>query len=68
MSDSAGKNLWLLGQESPPWRQLDIHEEIAALKQELAKGEAIYAATELRYMARKLAEREEVLRVLTTGG
>ena len=68
MSEACGKNRWLLGQEAPPWRQPDIHEEIALLKAELAKGQAVYVATELRYLERKLAEREEQFRVLTMGG
>ena len=63
-----GKNLQLLGREAAPWRQPDIHEEIAALQREIARGEQVYAADELRFLERKLADREDALRVLTAGG
>ena len=68
MSGVSGKNLRLLGVEVSPWQQLSLPEEIIALQAELAKGGAIYSAEELRLLARKLAEREEQLRVLTAGG
>ena len=68
MSGGSGKNLRLLGMEVSPWQQLTITEEIAALQGELARGEKVYSADELRLLARKLAEREEQFRVLTTGG
>lgn len=62
-----GRNLQLLGLAASAWRQPDIYEEIAALRAELAKGEAVYTAAELRLLERKLAERLELLRTLTTG-
>lgn len=65
---SGGKDRRLLGEEPAPWRQPDIHEEIAALRRELSRGEAVYSADELRILERKLAEREEQLRHLTMGG
>jgi hypothetical protein len=68
VTGAAGKNLRLLGLEPSPGRQLDIHEEIALLRQELARGEAVYTAAELRTLERKLVDREEQLRDLTQGG
>jgi hypothetical protein len=61
------KDLHLLGQAAAPWRQPDIHETIAALQIEIARGEALYSSEELRHLERKLAEAEELLRTLTTG-
>lgn len=68
MSAGGGKNLRLLGLEAPPWQQPTMQETIAALQGELAKGETVYTPAELRLLARKLAEEEERLRVITTGG
>lgn len=68
MSVGSGKNLRLLGQEAPPWQQPTLQETMVALQVELAKGEAVYTPAELRLLARKLAEEEERLRVITAGG
>ena len=56
-----GRNLRLLGLEESPNRQPSIQEMIAELRMELAKGEAVYTADELRILARKLAEYERFL-------
>ena len=57
----SGKNLRLLGQERSPAWQPTIHEIIAELQAELAKGEAVYTAAELARLARKLADYELML-------
>jgi hypothetical protein len=66
MSD-CDKDLQLLGQAPAPLCQPDIQHTITALQTEIARGEAIYSSEELRYLERKLAENEELLRTLTTG-
>ena len=54
----SSKNLRLLGLERSPAWQPGIHEIIAELKTELAKGEPVYTPAELEKLARKLAEYE----------
>ena len=56
------KNLRLLGREEGPNRQPTILEIIAELKEEIALGEAVYSADELRILERKLADYEQLLR------
>lgn len=57
----SGKNLRLLGEERPPAWQPTLEETIAALRVELAKGEAVYTPAELARLARKLADYEYML-------
>jgi hypothetical protein len=59
-----GKDLRLLGREQGAGAQPDIHETIAALKAELARGASVYTPEELAHLARKLDEYEEHLRHL----
>jgi hypothetical protein len=65
--NGGGKNLQLLGVAPSPGRQPDIHETIAALQREIARGVAVYAPDEVLLLERKLADAQELLRVLTTG-
>ena len=60
-----GKNLQLLGIEPAASWQPSIHETIAALQAELAKGDLVYTADELHSLTRKLAEYEFMLQRLT---
>jgi len=57
----SAKNLRLLGIERSTSWQPDIHDSIAELKCELAKGEPVYTPAELEKLARKLAEYETML-------
>jgi hypothetical protein len=57
----SGKNLVLLGLAVSGNRQPDIHETIAGLKAELARGEEVYTVAELEKLSRKLAEYETML-------
>ena len=59
-----GKNLRLLGREESPCRQPNIQEIIRDLQEEIARGEAVYTAEELRLLERKLDEYEQTLRLL----
>lgn len=59
-----GKNLRLLGREESPNRQPSIQEIIRDLQEEIARGEAVYTAEELRLLERKLDDYEQTLRVL----
>lgn len=59
-----GKNLRLLDREESPGRQPSIQEIIRDLQEELARGEAVYTAEELRLLERKLEEYEQTLRLL----
>jgi hypothetical protein len=60
----SGKNLRLLGLEKSPAWQPTIHEVIAELRAELAKGEAVYSPAELARLALKLADYECMLQRL----
>ena len=60
----SGKNLRLLGIEPSAVWQPTIHETIAELKAELAKGERVYTAAELDRLTAKLAEYECMLQRL----
>jgi hypothetical protein len=55
---SEGKNLCLLDSEECPARKMTIIELIEGLREELAKGEAVYTPAELRRLATKLREYE----------
>lgn len=57
-SHSAGKNLCLLESEDCPKRKMTITELIQGLRDELAKGEAVYTPAELRRLETKLREYE----------
>jgi hypothetical protein len=57
----SGKNLRLLGEEPSPAWQPTMEEMIAALRAELAKGEAVYTPAELARLERKLADYEFML-------
>jgi formate dehydrogenase maturation protein FdhE len=57
----SGKNLRILGLERASAWQPTIHEVIAELKAELAKGEALYTPEELEKLSRKLEEYEQML-------
>lgn len=59
-----GKNLRLLGMEESPNRQPSIQEIIRDLREEIARGEAVYTVEELRLLERKLDDYEQTLRVL----
>ena len=65
---TAGRNLLLLGSESPPGSQPSVTEMIRALEAELAKGDAVYAADELARLEAKLAGYRELLRAMQYGG
>jgi len=54
----SGRNLRLLGLEKAPAWQPTMEETIAALRAELAKGDAVYTPAELEQLARKLADYE----------
>jgi len=58
MSD---KNLRLLGIERSSAWQPSIHEIIADLKAEIAKGESVYAPDELQKLTKKLEDYEFML-------
>ncbi|CAG0981370.1 hypothetical protein GEOBC_01838 [Geobacteraceae bacterium] len=55
---SDGKNHCLLDSEDCPARKMTIIELIDGLRQELAKGEAVYTPAELRKLGNKLREYE----------
>jgi len=55
---SDGKNYCLLDSEDCPVRKMTIIELIDGLRQELAKGEAVYTPAELRKLRNKLREYE----------
>ncbi|WP_306535791.1 hypothetical protein [Geobacter sp.] len=57
-ASSGGKNLCLLDSEECPARKMTIIELIDGLRQELAKGEAVYTPAELRKLGNKLREYE----------
>ena len=57
-SHSAGKNLCLLDYEDCPARKMTITELIQGLREELAKGEAVYTPAELRRLETRLREYE----------
>lgn len=59
-----GKNLRLLGQEESPNRQPSIQEIMRDLQEEIARGEAVYTPDELRLLEMKLADYEQLLRVM----
>ncbi|MDD5286360.1 MAG: hypothetical protein PHD54_10915 [Desulfuromonadaceae bacterium] len=54
----------LLGREESPNRQPTILENIADLQGEIARGEDLYTADELRLLKSKLADYEHMLRRL----
>lgn len=58
------KNLRLLGREESPNRQPSIQEIIKELQEEIARGEEVYTAEELRLLRGKLAEYERILECL----
>jgi hypothetical protein len=60
----SGRNLRLLGLEKSPAWQPTIHEIIAELQAELAKGEAVYSPAELAQLSLKLADYEGMLQRL----
>lgn len=53
-----GKNLCLLESEDCPARKMTITELIEGLREELAKGEAVYTPAELRRLETRLREYE----------
>lgn len=55
---AAGKNLCLLDSEDCPARKMTITELIQGLREELAKGEAVYTPAELRRLETRLREYE----------
>jgi len=57
----SGRNLHLLGLEKSPTWQPTMEETIAALRAELAKGDAVYTPAELARLERKLADYEYML-------
>ena len=59
-----GKNMRLLGREDSTNRQPSIQETIGDLQEEIARGEAVYTADELRVLEMKLTEYEQMLRNL----
>lgn len=54
----------LLGREDSPDRQPSIQESISVLQEEIARGEAVYTAGELRVLEMKLTEYEQMMRNL----
>ena len=50
--------------EESPNRQPSIQEIIRDLREEIARGEAVYTVEELRLLERKLDDYEQTLRVL----
>jgi hypothetical protein len=57
-----GKNLQLLGLAEGPARQPSITELLRDLAAEIARGEAVYTADELRTLERKLADYQALAR------
>uniref|UniRef100_A0A831XDV7 Lipoprotein n=1 Tax=Geobacter metallireducens TaxID=28232 RepID=A0A831XDV7_GEOME len=57
-ASSAGKNLCLLESEGCPPRKMSIIELIRGLREEVAKGEAVYTPAELRRLETRLWEYE----------
>lgn len=55
---SEGKNLCLLESEGCPSRKMSIIELIRGLREEVAKGEAVYTPAELRRLETRLREYE----------
>jgi len=55
----------LLGREESPNRQSSIQEIISDLQEEIARGEAVYTADEIRLLEGKLADYEQTLRSLS---
>lgn len=56
-----GKNMILLGIEHSNAWQPSIHETIAALQAEIAKGESVYTPEELKKLTGKLEDYEFML-------
>jgi len=57
-ASTEGKNLCLLESEGCPPRKMSIIELIRGLREEVAKGEAVYTPAELRRLETKLGEYE----------
>lgn len=57
----------LLGREESRNSQPSILEMIRDLKEEIARGESVYTADEIRTLERLLVDYEQVLRSLTEG-
>jgi hypothetical protein len=55
----------LLGREESPNRVSSIQEIIRDLQEEIARGEAVYTADEIRLLEGKLSDYEQTLRSLS---
>lgn len=60
-----GKNMRLLGREESPGRQSSIQEIIRDLKEEVARGNAVYTVDEIRLLEGQLAQYEQLLQSLS---